>query len=220
MRQGPGTNYGIVTVAHSADTLSITGRNSAGDWYQVGLDDGRQGWVSGSLVAVSGDAASIPVVATPAASAAVTQSQGSVIVFQVSSGGQIYAVNPDGSNLRYLTTGMDPAISPDGQWVAFTRWDGVQSGITGSLWVINVDGSRERQVMSGAHQPKSPTWSADGQKIIISMQNGGTVDDTWMCMIDGKPVESPGPIEGQRCMPQRANPYWGLRVGECVQRRL
>ena len=88
----------------------------------------------------------------------------------------------------------------------------MQSGITGSLWVINIDGSRERQVMSGAHQPKSPTWSADGQKIIISMQNGGTVDDTWMCMIDGKPVESPAPIEGQRCMPQRANPYWGLRV--------
>ena len=212
VRQGPGTNYGVVTVAHSADTLSITGRNSAGDWYQVSLDDGRQGWVNGSLVAVTGDAASIPVVATPAASAAGTQSQGSVIVFQVSSGGQIYAVNPDGSNLRYLTTGMDPAISPDGQWVAFTRWDGVQSGITGSLWVINIDGSRERQVMSGAHQPKSPTWSADGQKIIISMQNGGTVDDTWMCMIDRKPVESPAPIEGQRCMPQRANPYWGLRV--------
>jgi Tol biopolymer transport system component len=28
--------------------------------------------------------------------------------------------------------------------------------------VINVDGSGERQVMSGANQAKSPTWSADG----------------------------------------------------------
>ena len=36
VRQGPGTDYGVVTVAHSADTLSITGRNSAGDWYFTG----------------------------------------------------------------------------------------------------------------------------------------------------------------------------------------
>ena len=212
VRQGPGTNYGVVTVAHSADTLHITGRNNAGDWYQVGLNDGRQGWVSGSLVTVTGNASSIAEVAAPAASTGESRSRGSVIVFQVSSGGPIYAMNPDGSNLRHLTTGMDPTLSPDGQWVAFTRWDGQQNGITGSLWVIHVDGGRERQVMSGAHQPKSPTWSADGQKIIISMQHGGTVDDTWMCMIDRKPVEVPQPIEGQRCMPQRANPYWALRV--------
>ena len=139
-----------------------------------------------------------------------------VIVFQTSSGGAIYAVNPDGSNLRYLTTGIDPAVSPDGQWVAFTRWDGVQNGITGSLWVVNVDGSGERQVMSGAYQPKSPTWSADGQQIVISMQQGGTVDDTYLCMIDGVPTEFPEPIEGLRCMPQRADPYWGLRVVNVV----
>ena len=184
---------------------AIIGRNATGNWYQVRPTGGSTGWVTGSpaLVQVTGDLTAVPVVSAPVPAAKPAGRSVGTIVLQTASGGPIYVANADGSNLRYLTTGMDPAISPDGQWVAFTRWDGVQSGITGSLWVINVDGSRERQVMSGAHQPKSPTWSADGQKIIISMQNGGTVDDTWMCMIDRKPVESPEPIEGQHKRPAR-----------------
>ncbi len=51
-----------------------------------------------------------------------------------------------------------------------------------------------------------------GQQVVINMQQGGTVSDTWMCMVDGKPTEVETPIEGQRCMPQRADPHWGLRV--------
>ena len=88
------------------------------------------------------------------------RSSGHVIVFQFNSGGAIYAMDPNGKNLRYLTTGMDPALSPDGKQVAFTRWDGQDNGVTGSVWVINVDGTGERQVAAGANQPKSPTWSA------------------------------------------------------------
>jgi WD40 repeat protein len=210
VRQGPGTDYPVLAVVNAGDALAVTGRDAAATWYQVSLADGRQGWVSGSLVTLTGSADGIPEVAVPAAAAG--RSAAGIIVFQVSSGGPIYVVHPDGNGLRYLTTGMDPAISPDGQWVAFTRWDGQQNGITGSLWVINVDGTGERQVMSGAYQPKSPAWSADGQQIIISMQHGGTVDDTWTCMVNGKPVETPQPIDGQRCMPQRADPFWGLRV--------
>jgi Tol biopolymer transport system component len=135
-----------------------------------------------------------------------------VIVFQVSSGGPIYAVNPDGSNLRYLTTGMDPAVSPDGQWVAFTRWQGQTAGALGSLWVIRVDGTGERQVMGFANQAKSPTWSADGKQIVISLQDGGRVYNTWMCVVDGKRIEVEEKIEGVPCMPLAADPYWGLRL--------
>jgi hypothetical protein len=51
----------------------------------------------------------------PTAAAAGGDSASGTIVFQTVSGGSIYAVDADGSNLRYLTTGMDPALSPDGQ---------------------------------------------------------------------------------------------------------
>jgi Tol biopolymer transport system component len=150
--------------------------------------------------------------ATAGASGSTRPSQGSVIVFQVSSGGPIYALDPDGGNLRYLTTGMDPAVSPDGKTVAFTRWQGQTNGVLGSLWVINVDGTGERQVMGFTNQAKSPTWSADGKQIVVSFQQGGRVDDMWMCMVNGQRTEVEEVIEGAPCMPLRADPYWGLRV--------
>ena len=110
------------------------------------------------------------------------------IVFQTASGGAIYAVNPDGSNLRFLTTGIDPALSPDGQQVAFTRWDDTQHGAFGSLWLINVDGSGERAILGDVRQPKSPVWSPDGGHIAINMQQGGRLSPEAKCG-DGLPSE-------------------------------
>jgi TolB protein len=218
LRQGPGTGYAVIDVLDRGHDLTVTGRNAAGSWYQVSLSDGRTGWVSGSLVKLIGDANNVPVVAAPASAASASKSakrsgsQGGVIVFQVSSGGPIYAMNPDGSNLRTLTTGMDPALSPDGKMVAFTRWQGQTNAALGSLWVINTDGTGERQVMGFANQAKSPTWSADGKQIVISFQHGGRVDDMWMCMVNGQRVEVEQQIEGAPCMPLPADPHWALRL--------
>jgi TolB protein len=152
------------------------------------------------------------------ATAAIAPHKGT-IVFQTSSGGTIYAVNPDGTNLRVLTTGMDPALSPDGRTVAFTRWSNSNTGEPGSLWTINLDGTGERLVSRDLHQPKSPTWSPDGRSIVVSTQDGGAIYDERQCFpLDGgaRPRIPPGAKDvttdnGQFCFTASANPYWVLR---------
>jgi dipeptidyl aminopeptidase/acylaminoacyl peptidase len=156
-------------------------------------------------------------------------SSSGTIVFQTISGGAIYAVDADtltgtgGSNLRYLTSGMDPALSPDGQWVAFTRWDDTQNGALGSLWVINVDGTGERAILGEIHQPKAPTWSPDGTQIILSMQHGGRVQEERKCSSQQPPRDAYD-VEIRRdddgdikfCYTLPPHPYYGLRLVDVV----
>ncbi len=92
------------------------------------------------------------------------------LVFQVSSGGPVYLVKADGRGLTLLTDGLDPALSPDGTQVAFTRWRD-EAG----LYVINVDGGDER-LLYGTPQAKAPAWSPDGAKIAFTHQKGGRLD--------------------------------------------
>jgi WD40 repeat protein len=88
------------------------------------------------------------------------------LVFQVSSGGPIYRVDADGSNLRRLTDGLDPAWSPDGDKVAFIRWR-YPSGI----YLIDPDGSGERRIVDG-DRLKEVTWSPDGTQIAYTVDKG------------------------------------------------
>jgi TolB protein len=226
-RDGPGTNYNVLAVLKQGEGATITGRDAARQWYQVQLPDGRSGWVYAALVQAGPDAAAVPVVAAPPVPAAGAGSPyagqgapaGHVIVFQTSSGGPIYAVNPDGSGLRMLTNGIDPALSPDGKTVAFTRWENSNNGAPGSLWLINVDGSGERQLLgTNINQPKSPTWSPDGQKIAISVQQGGNIFPERKCQPwhPGLPLQPPsGSVDvtvggGKLCFTMPADPHWAL----------
>ncbi len=213
VRQGPGTAYPTLGTLRQGDQRPVSARDPSGAWYQVPLVSGvaQLGWVFGAYVQLSGDPAGLPIVAAPVPVSAVTAGQsatnsagkGGTIVFQSASGGPIYAINADGTDLRHLTTGMDPAISPDGRWVAFTRWDGSSNGVSGSLWVIGIDGSGERQVLGGVSQPKAPTWSADGSQVVINYQDGGPLGPYLDCR----------DFRGQRfCITLPADPHWGLRV--------
>jgi Tol biopolymer transport system component len=227
VREGPGITYPVVGILNRNFEVPITGRDPVSGWWQITLPDGREVWVTNisSYVQVDGDTTAVLDV-TPATTPLVqpipivSPDTGGNIVFQISSGGPIYAINADGSNLRYLTTGLDPAISPDGQWVAFARWDSPGFGGLGSVWVIGVDGTGERPLLGGieAH-PKSPTWSPDGQRIAFSMQLAGghptdvrecsehsvppiAFDVAWVATEDG----------GKLCYTLPPESFWGLRV--------
>jgi len=105
---------------------------------------------------------------SPTPTATPTPSLPGKIVFQTQSGGDIYIVNADGTGLRRLTDGIDPAFSPDGRQVAFTRWRDRRG-----LYVVNADGTEERLVFAW-NQTKAPAWSPDGTRIVFTRQFGLT----------------------------------------------
>ncbi|MGQ9490451.1 MAG: hypothetical protein ACUVS6_07000 [Anaerolineae bacterium] len=84
------------------------------------------------------------------------------IAFQTAIGGDIYLVNADGTGLRRLTNGFDPALSPDGTQLAFVRW-----GSPDGLYVLDLHTGQER-CLATPKQPRGPAWSPDGTKIVIS----------------------------------------------------
>jgi hypothetical protein len=120
-----------------------------------------------------------------------------ILAFQTSSGGDIYVINADGTNLRRVTHGIDPQLSPDGSQIAFTRWDPQYE-----LFTVNVDGTGERAWFSNRRQMKSPTWSADGNNIVFSYQDGGRLEDVHRridlvsAAINGDTVRVPGNARG------------------------
>ncbi len=171
LRSGPGTGQPVVGSLAKGDQVDLISRSADGAWVQVKKADGAQGWAAAAYLSAGG---STPLVAapTPSGSSRPATSSGAGrghIVFEDRGGGNIYIMNADGSGLRRLTQGFDPALSPDGKQVAFTRWEEPRG-----LWVINTDGSGERLVY-GTNRPRSPTWSPDGSTIVLEEWTGSKI---------------------------------------------
>jgi len=90
----------------------------------------------------------------------------------VATGGDIVVVNVDGSGQRVVAQGIDPAWSPDGTQIAFTRWNEPKG-----IFVVNADGTGLRRVYD-IQYAKSPTWSPDGTKIVFALKEWRTVSGT------------------------------------------
>ena len=75
---------------------------------------------------------------------------------------QIYLANEDGSMVTRLTPGTSPAWSKDGQRLAFDNG--------GTIYLINVDGSGLRPLVSGGGEPD---WSPDGRFIVFHDYSDG-----------------------------------------------
>jgi uncharacterized protein YraI len=56
VRGGPGTNYNILGAASQGQRFPVTGKNPAGDWWQINYN-GQAGWVFGQLVTAQNTAA-------------------------------------------------------------------------------------------------------------------------------------------------------------------
>lgn len=77
--------------------------------------------------------------------------------------GQIYRTTADGSGLVALGAGAQPAWSPDGQRIAFTRHD--------SIYVMDANGANARFV---APSGRSLVWSPDGSRLAFISTDSST----------------------------------------------
>lgn len=62
VRNGPGTEYGLVGSAEANQTFDLIGKNPAGDWWQICCVNGQEGWIFGQLARVE-NAEAVPVAA-------------------------------------------------------------------------------------------------------------------------------------------------------------
>jgi TolB protein len=179
VRSGPGIAYPIVGGLSQGDTVEVVGKNATATWLQI-VYNGEEGWVAAAYVDLTGSLAEVPEVSapppppptpTPMPTPTPTPEFTGKLVFQVCNGCDIYVINADGSGLRRLTDGMDPAWSPDGKKVAFARWRDPRG-----IYVIDEDGSNET-LLFGWSQAKAPAWSPDGSHIAFTRRYGGPEKD-------------------------------------------
>ncbi len=112
------------------------------------------------------------------------------MVIQTQWGGTFYLYNLASGALGPVSSGLDPALSPDGSQIAFTRI----GGNAGGVYLINSDGSNERQIFKASEQLMAPKWSPDGKWVVFSRSNGSyTCNDIAFvgCLSDGQLFPEP-----------------------------
>lgn len=109
----------------------------------------------------------------------------------------IWAVSSDGSDLTQLTQGTNdgqPAPSPNGKLVAFTR--------DGDIHVLDVETGSVTNLTSSAAQEASPAWSPGGKQIAFTASGPG-LGDLYVMNADGTAItrltNTPG---GSEVLPQ------------------
>ena len=79
---------------------------------------------------------------------------------------ELVHISRDG--IRVLGSGINPALSPDGKWVAFS----VPVGRSAHLFRMHPDGSELIQITDARSVDAQPAWSPDGKWIVFTSNRG------------------------------------------------
>jgi dipeptidyl aminopeptidase/acylaminoacyl peptidase len=106
---------------------------------------------------------------------------------------EIYAVNVESGAIRQLTTrrGPDgnPAVSPDGRFVAYTGNDWTTDTYTATrLYVMGIDGANPRELSADLDRsPGNLTWAADNGGVYFTAEDRGSANLYFASVRGGAP---------------------------------
>jgi Tol biopolymer transport system component len=155
------------------------GKKATADIFVVGdllLSSNRTGSYGIYQMRAPGPATLLPVLVDSATNIqAVLSPDRTRVVFSSNRNGNfdIYLMDPDGQNLRRLTSAAgnegEPAWTPDGMRIVYTSTIGTNSQIA----IMSADGGESRQLTTASGGNHSPTVSADGRTIaFVSARDG------------------------------------------------
>lgn len=86
---------------------------------------------------------------------------------------------------RFRNVG-DPQLSPDGQWVAYVvgTTDAKEDKSNSHIWMVNIDGSDDRQITFSNESESSPRFSPDGKYLSFTSSRPGKARGNQVWLLD------------------------------------
>jgi dipeptidyl aminopeptidase/acylaminoacyl peptidase len=105
-------------------------------------------------------------------------------------GPAVHAAGLTADDMIAMQRVAEPAVSPDGKWVAYSVSDVdlAKNGRTTDVWLSSVDGSATRRMTTSPAADVSPAWSPDGQTLYFLSTRSGSAQ-VWRIGVGGGEAE-------------------------------